>query len=308
MPPLSGIPNNDGPVHLLLVAPSKTGKSTYAAEAAIDGMTLVYIDSDNGLSALRAAITRAKAPEAASRVHYFGTTKPKGFTQLFLKSTVKSPLRWVPSLDKLWSKSLDLPDDEPVWVIMASEIPAHIVLCIDSWTALAQDALQQLRPDQAAPLTDGVSQAIYGEAKAGVDYISNMLQQYPGHVLVQAHDMRFEVYDKPTNTTGKDMKQAVMTLVETLEVPISTSGPAGAALGKRFNHIGWLAVNNLGVVEIDFTRKAKRIGGGPPNRKARTSELGFKQLVVESGGAITGDDRVSDWFTELTHGELKGGK
>lgn len=311
MPRLDQVEEEQGVVHLLLIADSKMGKSTYAAEAAIAGFHLIYLDSDNGLSALNAAINKEKdALEIKKRVDYFRITHPRLFLQLFLRSSAKRPLFWCPSKNKaVNAKTPDMAEDEPIWVFNSTAIPASSVLVIDSWTSLSQDALQQLRSDQSAPLLEGTDQGIYGEAKASVDYFANILQSVPYHVIVQAHPTRYEVYEKPANTSGADMKQKDMKLVDTYEVPVSTSRVAGLDMGKRFNHIGWLNITPTGTVEIDFTRKPRRVGGGPPNKKARTNELNFLEVVKISKGplpySVPFNESELPWFQEITFKDLK---
>lgn len=311
MPRLDQVEEEQGVVHLLLIADSKMGKSTYAAEAAIAGFHLIYLDSDNGLSALNAAINKEKdALEIKKRVDYFRITHPRLFLQLFLRSSAKRPLFWCPSKNKaVNAKTPDMAEDEPIWVFNSAAIPASSVLVIDSWTSLSQDALQQLRSDQSAPLLEGTDQGIYGEAKASVDYFANILQSVPYHVIVQAHPTRYEVYEKPANTSGADMKQKDMKLVDTYEVPVSTSRVAGLDMGKRFNHIGWLNITPTGTVEIDFTRKPRRVGGGPPNKKARTNELNFLEVVKISKGplpySVPFNESELPWFQEITFKDMK---
>ena len=311
MPRLDQVEEEQGVVHLLLIADSKMGKSTYAAEAAIAGFHLIYLDSDNGLSALNAAINKEKdALEIKKRVDYFRITHPRLFLQLFLRSSAKRPLFWCPSKNKaVNAKTPDMAEDEPIWVFNSTAIPASSVLVIDSWTSLSQDALQQLRSDQTAPLLEGTDQGIYGEAKASVDYFANILQSVPYHVIVQAHPTRYEVYEKPANTSGADMKQKDMKLVDTYEVPVSTSRVAGLDMGKRFNHIGWLNITPTGTVEIDFTRKPRRVGGGPPNKKARTNELNFLEVVKISKGplpySVPFNESELPWFQEITFKDMK---
>ena len=311
MPRLDQVEEEQGVVHLLHIADSKMGKSTYAAEAAIAGFHLIYLDSDNGLSALNAAINKEKdALEIKKRVDYFRITHPRLFLQLFLRSSAKRPLFWCPNKNKaVNAKTPDMAEDEPIWVFNSTAIPASSVLVIDSWTSLSQDALQQLRSDQTAPLLEGTDQGIYGEAKASVDYFANILQSVPYHVIVQAHPTRYEVYEKPANTSGADMKQKDMKLVDTYEVPVSTSRVAGLDMGKRFNHIGWLNITPTGTVEIDFTRKPRRVGGGPPNKKARTNELNFLEVVKISKGplpySVPFNESELPWFQEITFKDMK---
>ena len=307
MQTLNEIKSDDNHVHLLLISPSKAGKSTYAAEAAIDGFRLIYVDSDNGQSAVRSRVAKEKNPEEIlGRIHYVGTNRPRLFLMGFLRSTAKKPLLWVPRLQQGWSAKLEgIVDSDDVYVLNIKAVPSNYVLVVDSWTALAQDALQQLRPEQSAPLLDGVDQQIYGEAKANGEFIANMLQSLNMHVFVQAHDSRYEIYEKPKNITAGTTKQKDMVLIDTITVPISTSRVAGLELVKRFNHVGWLEVAGTGMVDIDFTRSPKRVGGGPPNRKERTKDLTFRKLVEESGGAMPDSVQPSDdWFRVVRHGDL----
>jgi hypothetical protein len=128
-----------------------------------------------------------------------------------------------------------------------------------------------------------------------------MLQKVPYHLMVQAHGTKFEVYDKPTGVEAGKMKQGQMILRETKEVPVSCSRPHGETMVSRFNHIGWMYVTHLGDTEIDFTRKPGRVGGGPPNRKAKVSELAFRHLV----GSVPEQIACDTWWIEGTHGEFK---
>lgn len=309
MPDLNDTPEDSGAVHLLLIAPTKTGKSTYVAESAVSGYDVIYLDGDNGLSALRATINKQpNAVEINKRVHYFPLTHIRSFLQGFLKSNNVKPLKWVPRLNRSWTPALpDVEDSEPVWLLNIKAVPQHFILAVDSWTSVCQDSLRMLRPDQDAPLLDGTDQGVYGEAKALADYLNNMLQQVHCHVIVQAHPTRYEIYDKPKNVIGGLMKQKDMTLIETIEVPISTSRASGLDMGKQYNHIGWLEVTATGTVNIDFTRKPNRVGGGPPNRKDKTSVLNFDNLVRASNGAVPApiESDTLPWYIATTHGELK---
>jgi len=304
MPTLDTIPESASPVHLLLIASTKLGKSTYAAQAAVDGFNLIYFDADNGLSALLNTINAEKnADEIKKRVHYFNLTNPVSFTMDFLRSTTKKPMQWVPRLNRKWSAMIDgIKPDDDVWLMDATQVPSHYILCLDTWTSWAADSQQMLTAGQSAPLLDGTDQGVYGEAKALLDYTTNMLQRFHAHVIVQAHPTRYEIYDKPKNTLGSQMKQKDMVLLETIEVPISSSRVHGLEIGKRFNHIGWLEVNSLGGTDIDFTRKPNRVGGGPPNKKAKTRDLPFASLTGVPLPPPSESD--NNWFQVVKHSDL----
>lgn len=296
-------PESSDPVHLLVVADSKIGKSVYAAQAAIDGFEMIYIDGDNGKSALNYALK--DKPEAKRRVRYLGTRRPADFMRYFLKSTTAAPMLWMPDKNQVYHKLLPgLADDDRVWRIDASVIPKEWLVNVDSWTAVAADALGIGSAEQKAELLDGTDQGIYGTANSLCTYICNLLQKVPYHVCVQAHGTRFEVYDKPNNMKAGGpggMTQKDMILRETKDVPASCSRPHGETMASRFNHIGWMNVTPMGTSEIDFTRKPTRVGGGPPNRKALVTDLTFTKLV----GGVPPTVVCTEWFKETTHGELK---
>lgn len=291
------MPATEDPVHLLGIADSKAGKSVYAAQAANDGFNVIYVDSDNGASALRYALK----PEAQKRVFYIPVNRPMTFLSNFLRSTTAKPMLWLPNHDRLYSKlSPGLADDEPVWKFDVTQVPKQWLLVKDSWTALAADALGIGAADQAAALLNGTDQGIYGEASVNLTYICNMLQKVPFHVYVIAHGTKYEVYDKPNGSTGV-VKQRDMILRETKEVPVSSSRGHGETMVSRFNHIGWFYVTSLGETEIDFTRRPGRVGGGPPNKKAKVQDLPFSKLTHGVPEQVSNDQ----WWIETTHGEMK---
>lgn len=302
MATLDELPASEDPVHLLLIADTKAGKSTYAAQAALAGFTMVYFDSDNGKSALMN--TLQKDIEAMRRVHYFNIENPKEFWYHFLRSTTKASLRWNSRTHSVWGPTsmLSQPDDK-IWTFDITKIPASWILNLDSWTSLASDALDIGTASAKAELLNGVNQSIYGEANSWVTYIANVLQKIPQHLIVQAHGTKYEIYEKPVNVKAGEAKQKEMILRDTVDVPVSSSRPHGYSMGSRFNHIGWLYVDALGNTEIDFTRKTNRVGGGPPNKKAPSHSLGFDKLVGKVPAKVD-QSEYAGWHVESTHAEL----
>ncbi len=307
MPNIDDLPEGQEPVHLLLIGDSKTGKSTYTIDALVAGFNVVYFDSDNGLSAARYVINQITDPAlravVKARFHYFQCTKnPDDFLRQFLKSTTKSPLRWIPDNGMLWGRmATNVEPDTKVWELDSTKINPNWLVAKDSWTSVASAALGLSSSTDAAELLEGVNQSIYGEANVNLTYICNMLQKVPYHVIVQAHGTKYEEYDKPVGMSGVEAgKQKNMILRAITHVPASSSRPHGQLIASRFNHIGWLYVNGLGATDIDFTRKPERIGGGPPNKKAGTKDLTFEKLV----GGIKDQTAIEGWYTERTHAEL----
>lgn len=300
MSTLDELPDTEDPVHLLGIADSKIGKSMYAAQAALDGFNVVYLDGDNGSSALKHAL-RGNV-EAQRRVHYFRITKLSDFLVPFLRSTEKTPLRWCKELNRPWNKMIiGAEADFTIWTFDVTKMPATWLLVIDSWTAVAANSvgLGDADSKELPTLLSGTDQGTYGEASSRLTYVCNILQKAPYHVYVQAHGTKYEVWDKPPGATGI-IKQNQMILRETLEVPVSSSRAHGQTMASRFNHIGWFGVDQLGRTEVDFTRKPGRIGGGPPNRKELVEKLPFSKLV----GSIPPHVPADGLYTRATHAEM----
>lgn len=304
--------DESSPVHLLLIGDTKVGKSTYAAQAALDGFELLYVDMDNGLTALQHAFRVAgkAGEEAAKRVHYVNPHNGIPFMHCLLSSTENRPGLWLPDEHKIYraKKMASLTkevDSRTLWVMDFTKFPANGILVEDSWSSLAAEALGLREKNSVSALLDGTSdQSLYGEARARLDYTINLLQQAHCHVIVQAHPTKYEIYGKATGMSGAEAgKQKNMTLLEVIDSPISSSRGHGKEMGSRFNHIGWLGLSNLGAVEIDFTRKINRVGGGPPNRKDKVDKLSMLSIVSESGAAMptkmSAPESV-DWFYTTT--------
>lgn len=300
---LDDIPEINDPIHLLLIGDSKTGKSTYVAQAAADGFCVAYFDSDNGISAVRHHL-KSNQP-ARNRIHYWPVSHSSTFLTNLLRSNDKSPFRWIPRTGKLWGPlAVGVEPEDDVWEFNITKLPPSWILTIDGWTSAAADALGIGSADQAAVLLEGTDQGIYGTASSALTYICNMIQKLPSHVVVQAHGTKYEVYDRPPNTIMRLVKQGDMILRETIDVPVSSSRPHGHVMGGRFNHIGWLSITLAGNTEIDFTRSPRRIGGGPPNIKADITNLPFSKLSRTIPPAVD----APGFFTKTTHKELSGNK
>jgi len=296
------IPETEDAVHLLIVGDSKTGKSIMTAQAAIDGFYVIYIDGDNGASALRYALK--PYPEAKKRVQYFPVEKMSSFLMALLRSGGKNgTFYWVPRLEREWGSTImGITDNDVIWCFDIRKLPKSTILAVDSWSVVAADALDIGTADASAKLLDGTNQQIYGEANINLTYICNIIQKAPFHVIVQAHGVTYEKYDKPLNVTAGEAKQKDMKLREIKDVPLSSSRPHGETMASRFNHIGWLYVNAVGQTEIDFTRAPNRIGGGPPNKRSKIDDLPFSKLVSPG---IQHVEPGADWFYKSTHIEVK---
>jgi len=269
--------NAPDPVHLLLIAKSKVGKSTYVAQAAKDGMTVLYIDADNGLSALRNHLRDDQAAQA--RVHYIATKHLAMFLDALLNS--RGQFEWNMTEDKRYNPLVDKGKSQILCISPTALLREHdFILAVDSWTSCAADAMNVTADRLEIDLADAdkANQSVYGGAFHRLNRILQVMQHLPFHTCVLAHGAYYERYEKPAGRV-KDNKQSDMILKETLEVPLSSSRPHGVELPKFFNHVAWLELDRVGRVRIDFTRAYDRVGGGPPNRIAPVDELGFSKLL-----------------------------
>lgn len=288
------------PIHLLLIGDSKVGKSTYAAAAAKAGFTLLYLDSDNGISALHHHLK--DDPAALARVHYIRTDRPAAFMLEFVDS---SPIfRWNKTQDMKYSRLTAKPDDKIFEVnIEALYTVKNFVLVQDSWTAFSEDAMKFASKEAGIAIEIGkqIDQRLYGAGGLISARVTGVIQHAPFDVITIAHGAIWEVFEKNIGEK-QGGKQKDLTLKDVVEVPVSTSYANGYKMGKYFNYIGWLGVDRMGRTEIDFTRKPNRVGGGPPNKKVPLDQLmwkDIKQLVpdVEFPEGIISERLASEFQT-----------
>lgn len=283
-------------IHLLLIGTTKVGKSTYAADAAIAGFRVLYIDADNGTSALKYRLK--DHPEARKRVHVVPTSRPAAFMTAFFQ-VKKGRLVWNQKLDYQYTASLknQFPDD-PAIVLTPSNMPKDLVIVLDSWTALSTNALEMGATNNGVEMIDmkDAMQSVYGDANVRATVVANGIQKHQSHWIVIAHDTFYERWEKPDGATGR-IKQNEMILQETIQIPSSTSRPHGYSMASRFNYIGWLVLDRAGRVNLDFTRRPDRIGGGPPNTKELVNKLQMADLV---GSVPTDPGESADWIRKTT--------
>lgn len=298
---LNEIPAELDPTHLLLIGQTKAGKSTYSAQAVLDGWPMVYIDSDNGLSALRRAM---KGNEAAmSRVMYIGTEKPCEFLEGFLDNPV---YRWNLTQDREYAAISGKPGDK-ILEVRPALMPKRIILNVDSWSAISLDAMQIGADNKKTSLEDmanqNKSQQVYGDAALRLTKLLAILQRCGFHTIIQAHPTFYERYEKPLNKTTKETKQSDMILRESIEIPLSCSKPHGHSMGKFFTDIGWLELNRMDERILSFKAVQGRISGGTVATEGRVGEMSFSKLFQPN--PPSGDEiDFTKWSRYLTHEEF----
>lgn len=270
---LSDIPATADPVHLLLLGETKLGKSTYVAQMIEDGYFVVYVDADNGISAVRHHLRNK--PHLLQNVLYYKTENPYKFVDGFLSDGM---FRWNLTTDAKFASALSTPTDQIVEVI-PSKMPKNIVLVVDSWSSMALDAMEIGADKKNVSLEDmgNESESVYGVAGMRLRLVCAVLQHAKFHVVVLAHHTYFERFERPPGVAGT-IKRKDMILKETTKIPLSSSRPNGLEMGKYFNQIGWLEVDRGGRRMLDFTTEYGRIGGGTPNRKDVIENMSFSKL------------------------------
>lgn len=284
-----------GPIHLLGIGHTKSGKTDYAVQAAIDGFELLYVDNDNGMATISHAL--ANHPEALKRVHYFSPLDMAGFIESLLTEPV---LRYNVSLREIYTRTKAKPEHR-ISEIYPSRIPKNTILVIDSWTTFTYSILKAKAKAEQVDLLDidKYSREIYGGAGFKVTQVALSLQAAPFHVYVQAHAGVLERKEKPPGVV-REVTERDMIIRETVAVPLSTSLPHGLTLGKYFNQIGWFEVNQFDKRVLDFTVKKNRVGGGTPNKVGDPRvEFRFSKLFATPTPA----DQLVKWENEYTFAE-----
>lgn len=297
MPTLDEIPDEWRARHMLLIAQTKMGKTDYVCQAAIDGYSVLYIDSDNGLPTLKERL--ANHPEAMKRIQYFKPDDMYDFVEKFLTMGV---FRYNITQNKFFVSG-EAKDTDRLIEIWPGRIPRRMILAIDTWTSLAYRCMQNVASEKKIDLTDidKYGREIYGPANFKLTRIVEYLQPCKFHQIVQCHPGVYERKEKPPGRN--DVLEKDMIIVETLDVPMSSSAPHGASIGKYFNEIGWLQVNAAGKREIDFTVKKGRISGGSVSGKGDPrTDYSFAKLF---GKPIPKPDDEPTWMVEHTVAEWK---
>jgi hypothetical protein len=265
----------EGAVHLLLIGPSKTGKTDFVAQTVKDGFTVLYIDNDNGLNTLRRKLEGDAG--ALSRVHYIKTQDIWNFSSFFF---ARDRFQWNATKDSIFTAA-KADDDDDIHEIYRTQIPQSVIIVLDSWTSVCIQLLQDSARLNQIPYENfnEKGQQVYGDANRRADVLCMNIQRHSGHVIVQAHQEQYEILEKPK---GKmTTKQNEMIIKDNQLIPSSVSKPHGFKMPKYFNEVGWLRVNALGKFLLDFRQQTDRVGGGTPMKEGDPREdMRFSKLFA----------------------------
>lgn len=288
-------------VHALIIGPTKYGKTDWAAQAALDGFELLYINRDNALDTLMPRLS--DNPDAMKRVKFFTPTHQAEFIEnLFLMPVI----RWNYTQNRPFIGAQAI-DTDFMCEIHPARIPQRVIVVIDSWSSTIMDIVKVLADKNSIDISDtegsSYGRVIYGGGGMRVNALLDRIQSSHLHFIVMAHPAIYEIKEKPQNMKVVDVKEKDMIIRETYEIPQSISGPNGFNMGKYFNQIGWLTLNAAGNRELDFKIMKERIGGGTPQVKGDPrKELSFANHCGKPEPAREGE---LPWIIESTAGEWK---
>lgn len=265
--------------HVLLIGQTKVGKSRWVAEIARAGFEVLYLDRDNGIGTLLAALK--DDPAAMKRIHYFTPTD----MPTFFESLVTLGIYRYNITKQASFSSATASDDDKIVEFRGAMFPKNLVVSIDGWTTLTQKLITNQATKRKVDLdeVDRYSREIYGGVGFRATAIAAIIQHAPFHVVVQAHPEMYELKEKPVGKVGA-IDEKDMIIKDVFEIPMSVSKPHGYLMGKHFNEIGWMTVDAFGKRILDFEVKPKRIGGGTIPTKGEVDKThSFAKLFFPSG-------------------------
>lgn len=283
MPRATEVTEQNKLLHVLLIGPTKAGKTHWAMQAAEAGYNLIWPGSDNALQ------TISKFPDAAKeRVFYmdFADTSSKSRMGLLTWALLKGrpAFLWNDSQQRML-KAEDDPNSA-VWRIQFDALDSRTVLVIDTWTALAHSVMRQVATNQGKDLEDmeKADREVYGASGHQLTAIARTLQAAPCHVIVLAHPDIFEQRRKPKGKRISEMRESDMIIEREVHIPKSSSKPHGMNLGAHFSDVAWIEQSmEHSRRMIDFRTDPDRIIGGRFGNRKSSEEYSFKALAKALG-------------------------
>lgn len=281
------------PIHVLVIGPSKVGKTWWALQAAKAGFNLVYLDGDAAQGAL------AQQPdEIKRRVMYMdmrdtydnGNYVPR-FATLLDAAMRTSPFLWNDTGNRTFKREVAQPDDD-VWKLRLSRLGMKDVLVIDSATSLSYSIMRQIADNSGMDITevDKAERSVYAAARNKLTGILNMIQVAPCHVIMVAHSEEWEQRRKKPGLVKDSSKEDNMIIVGTRQVPSSVSKQFGSTMAKFFTDVGWMSMGVTGERVIDFSSTPDREAGGRFTDKKSLDDYSFAAICKASNVPLPGKD------------------
>jgi len=306
-------------VKALVIGEGKCGKSDWAARAAEAGFNVLYMDADVGSQTI-AGLTRDEInpvnPSVLDRIFILNCSDELvsgaldyRFVNMFKKFCTASPtFRWNDTQGREFSISQDGdPCADEIWEIKPAAMDHNSVLVIDSWTALAQSAMNWacdelgLDPIEISEAERVKMRGVYQAAGEKLTMFLQMIRSARCHVIVIGHPREFTKTEK---TPGKSVAQreSDMKVLWTKMVVRSSSNNHAFEMPKYFTDLAWIEVDAMGRYMIDFRASNDRISGSHFNARVNTRNEGsFANLVKHVGGTLPNENggpaSIDSWLT-----------
>lgn len=308
MPRGNNMPQEDQLVKLLLVGPSKAGKTHYCMQAARDGFNVLYMDGDVSRPTIMAF-----SDETLERLWYMNLCDTQTMARQWqlTEKMFKTPNYLWDDTNQGSLKGSDA-SESAVWRINLASMTYRDVIVIDSWTSFINSVKKQIAKVNGldlAQLGDNDTRSLYGAGNHMVDFILGCLQAAPCHVIVTAHPGEYEHKVKPRGLIS-GIKEKDMILKSVRSIPLSLSNPHGNKMGKYFTDVAWISPSVVGNKRmLDGRPDPERESGGRFNKQKPTDEFSFKELVKLAHGLTPDSDNWTDFtisgVEEFSKGEWK---
>lgn len=299
MPRATNLSTNSQLIKGLIMGVEKSGKTDWAARAALAGFNVLYLDGD-----VAAATIHQLPPEARKRIFYLdfgddfaGGKEDTRMIDLMYEFFTSTKFVWNDSKeDKFTLRQYDSEADE-VWVIYPGKLDWRWVVVLDSWTTLSYSGMVSKAKDLGVSIADveKVNREIYAGVGNRLTNMASIIQKMPCHVIVIGHPDEYQKKKAPDRVTVREAKELDMEIEWTRMIPKSSSKPHGLTLGKFFTDCGWMDVTRGGRRELNFKLDVNRSSGGHLDSKGDPREShSFENLVRAIGGTIPDPNRPED--------------
>lgn len=301
---------------VLVIGDGKCGKTDWAARAVEGGFNVLYMDADVGSQTI-AGLTKDRTdpvkPELMEQIFIMnvGDIMIDGgldyrFVKMFKRFTVASPtFRWNDTQSREWSIMADGDEtSDEIWEIKPAYMDHTCVLVIDSWTAIAQSAMNWASDALGIDIGEiseedrRTMRAVYQAAGEKLTQYLTMIRSMPCHVIVIGHPREFVKTEKQPGKSVSQ-KESDMKVLWTKMVLASSSNNHAFSMGKYFTDIAWIEVDSVGEFMIDYRADGNKLSGSHFQARLSTRDGGrFIDLLQHIGATIPGGPQPFDhWLT-----------
>lgn len=320
--PRGGNQSNDPPLFKGLIAgDGKCGKSDWLIRAAEGGFNVLYMNGDVAQQTVSAAENDPLKPmsrEVLNRIFLInmhdtleGGSLDHRMVDTFKRFCNQPTFRWNESQGREWAilKDGDETTDE-VWEIRPGQLDHTCVLGVDSWTSLAQSAMNWAAEESGLDLMEvaerGKMRDVYQAAGEKLTQFLIMIRSVKCHVVVIAHPREYTKTERQPGKSAREAKEADAKVLWTKMVVASSSNNHAFGMAKFFSDLAWIEVDSMGKYMIDFRADINRISGSHINERLDTrAEGSFVNVIKRLGGVVPGAEQPFDHWLTIHQGGFK---